>query len=72
MEFRLKSTKENSWACWRIRLRKNNHGRCILRLIDPTSGNVTFNYDDFLKLEGEDLLNARQKMQAIFQIRIHH
>ena len=46
---------------------KSTTGKCILRLTEPTSGEVILDGEDFTKLKGEDLTRARQKMKLIFQ-----
>ena len=46
---------------------KSTTGRAILRLIEPTSGSVTFDGKDVLTLGREDLRHLRRKMQIIFQ-----
>ena len=46
---------------------KSTTGKCVLRLIEPTSGSVTLDGEDFLALSGQDLTNARHKMTLIFQ-----
>lgn len=46
---------------------KSTTGKCILRLTEPTSGEVILDGQDFTKLKGEDLTRARQKMKLIFQ-----
>ena len=46
---------------------KSTTGKCILRLIEPTSGDVTLDGIDFTSLKGEDLTRARQKIKLIFQ-----
>ena len=46
---------------------KTTTGRCILRLIEPSSGDVIFNGTDVLKLSRGDLRRARRDMQIVFQ-----
>ncbi len=46
---------------------KTTVGRSMLRLIEPTSGNVTFDGQDVLKLRGAELKQMRRNMQIIFQ-----
>jgi len=46
---------------------KTTLGRCILRLIEPTSGSVTFDGKPVLRLAGEELRKLRRDMQIIFQ-----
>jgi oligopeptide/dipeptide ABC transporter ATP-binding protein len=46
---------------------KSTTGRCILRLIEPTSGEVRFEGDDLLALDGGALRRKRRQMQIIFQ-----
>ena len=46
---------------------KSTAGRCILRLIEPTSGEVIFNGRNILKLNRRELKKARNDMQIIFQ-----
>jgi peptide/nickel transport system ATP-binding protein/oligopeptide transport system ATP-binding protein len=46
---------------------KTTVGRTMLRLIEPTSGSVTFNGVDVLKLRGKELKEMRRNMQIIFQ-----
>jgi oligopeptide/dipeptide ABC transporter ATP-binding protein len=46
---------------------KTTVGRSILRLIEPTSGDVTFNGQNLLGLEREELRKARASLQIIFQ-----
>jgi oligopeptide/dipeptide ABC transporter ATP-binding protein len=45
---------------------KSTVGRCILRLIEPTSGEVYFKGRNILDLNGDDR-DLRKKMQIIFQ-----
>jgi oligopeptide transport system ATP-binding protein len=46
---------------------KTTTGRCILRLIEPTSGEVRFRGRDVLRLSRGDLRRARRDMQIVFQ-----
>jgi ABC-type oligopeptide transport system ATPase subunit len=46
---------------------KTTVGRSMLRLIEPTSGQVTFDGQNVLKLSGSGLKQMRRDMQIIFQ-----
>ncbi len=46
---------------------KTTLGRAILRLVDPTSGTVTFDGVDVAQLHGERLRVARRRFQMVFQ-----
>jgi len=46
---------------------KTTVGRAILRLIEPTAGQVRFNGQDLLSLERETLRRVRASLQIIFQ-----
>jgi ABC-type oligopeptide transport system ATPase subunit len=46
---------------------KTTTGRCILRLIEPTSGEVRFNGEDVLAFSRSRLRAARRDMQIVFQ-----
>src|ERR687894_446272 len=46
---------------------KSTVGRCLLRLIEPTRGEVRFRDTDVLGLSGKDLRALRREMQIIFQ-----
>ncbi len=46
---------------------KSTLGRCILRLIEPTSGEVYFDGKSVLNLDAGELRRIRRKMQIIFQ-----
>jgi oligopeptide/dipeptide ABC transporter ATP-binding protein len=46
---------------------KTTVGRCILRLIEPTSGRVRFDGEDVLSLSPKQLRNLRRRYQLIFQ-----
>jgi ABC-type oligopeptide transport system ATPase subunit len=46
---------------------KTTAGRCILRLIEPSAGEVLFDGRDVLKLSRGDLRRTRRDMQIVFQ-----
>ena len=46
---------------------KSTVGRCLLRLIEPTRGEISFEGRDVLALGGADLRKLRREMQIIFQ-----
>ena len=46
---------------------KSTLGRCLIRLLDPTSGKITFYNQDITNVKGEELRNLRKKLQIIFQ-----
>ena len=46
---------------------KSTTGRCILRLIDPTSGSVWFQGVDVAKAKSADMREMRSKLQIVFQ-----
>jgi ABC-type oligopeptide transport system ATPase subunit len=46
---------------------KTTTGRCILRLVEPTSGAVRFRGDDVLAFSRRRLRQARREMQIVFQ-----
>jgi oligopeptide transport system ATP-binding protein len=46
---------------------KTTTGRCILRLIEPTSGEVRFRNEDVLAYSKQRLREARRQMQIVFQ-----
>ena len=46
---------------------KSTTGRSILRLIEPTAGEVRFAGKDVTKLSQNELRQMRQQMQIIFQ-----
>ena len=46
---------------------KSTLGRCVLRLIEPSSGEIFFNGENVLAMKQEELRRIRRKMQIIFQ-----
>ena len=46
---------------------KTTTGRCILKLYEPTAGEVLFEGKDMAKLRGSELRDMRRKAQMIFQ-----
>jgi len=46
---------------------KSTTGRCIIRLLEPTDGQVIFEGKDILELSTKELRNMRKDMQIIFQ-----
>ena len=46
---------------------KTTTGRCILRLVEPTSGTVRFKGEDVLAFNAARLRQARRDMQIVFQ-----
>jgi ABC-type oligopeptide transport system ATPase subunit len=46
---------------------KTTTGRCILRLIEPTSGEVRFKGEDVLQFSRSRMRQARRDMQIVFQ-----
>jgi len=46
---------------------KTTLGRCLLRLIEPESGELWFNGEDLLALSGSEMRQRRKRMQMIFQ-----
>ena len=46
---------------------KSTIGRCILRLLDPTEGQIWFRGQDITKMSQKGLRPLRKKMQVIFQ-----
>jgi oligopeptide/dipeptide ABC transporter ATP-binding protein len=46
---------------------KSTTGRCIMRLIEPTSGSVRFDGTDLLAASGSALRELRGKIQIVFQ-----
>ena len=46
---------------------KSTAGRCLLRLIEPTKGEITFDGHDVTSLSKRELRELRREMQIIFQ-----
>jgi oligopeptide/dipeptide ABC transporter ATP-binding protein len=46
---------------------KSTLGRCILRLLEPTEGEITFQGKDLLRLSQREMREMRRHMQIIFQ-----
>jgi oligopeptide transport system ATP-binding protein len=46
---------------------KSTTGRCIIRLIEPSSGSVTLNGRDVASLRGRELKDFRRQAQIVFQ-----
>src|SRR5437870_10360294 len=46
---------------------KSTVGRCVLRLVEPTSGSVRFEGVDLLGLGNRELRRYRERMQIVFQ-----
>jgi oligopeptide/dipeptide ABC transporter ATP-binding protein len=46
---------------------KSTLGRTLLRLVEPTSGEISFDGRDITRLHGGDLKKARREMQIVFQ-----
>lgn len=46
---------------------KTTLGRCVLRLIEPDAGTITYEGTDLTKLSKQELKKLRQSMQIVFQ-----
>jgi len=46
---------------------KTTAGKCILRLYQPTSGEVVFEGRDLVKVKGDALRHVRKRLQMVFQ-----
>lgn len=46
---------------------KTTVGRCLLRLIEPTSGEIRFDGQDLLKLSKGEMRTLRRRLQIVFQ-----
>jgi len=46
---------------------KTTVGRCILRLIEPTAGEILFEGEDIARIDDKQMIKLRPKMQIVFQ-----
>jgi oligopeptide transport system ATP-binding protein len=46
---------------------KSTTARCVMRLIEPSAGEIVFDGQDMVSLHGSDLRAVRRKMQIVFQ-----
>jgi peptide/nickel transport system ATP-binding protein len=46
---------------------KSTTGRCVIRLIEPTAGEVLFDGRNILQMNRKELVKARTEMQIVFQ-----
>src|SRR5437762_13474915 len=46
---------------------KSTAGRCLLRLIEPTAGEITFGDRDVTRMGKRELRELRREMQIVFQ-----
>jgi oligopeptide/dipeptide ABC transporter ATP-binding protein len=46
---------------------KTTVAKCIMKLISPTSGSITFDGKEITHLKGKDLLEYRKKVQVVYQ-----
>lgn len=46
---------------------KSTTGRCLLRLLEPTAGEVWFRGQDLTKLTGKEMRKMRSQLQIVFQ-----
>jgi len=46
---------------------KSTTGRCLIRLLEPTAGSITFDGKDVLALRGKQLQAYRREVQFVFQ-----
>jgi oligopeptide/dipeptide ABC transporter ATP-binding protein len=46
---------------------KSTMARCVMRLLDPTGGRITFDGQDITNIKGNDLFKVRREMMMVFQ-----
>ena len=46
---------------------KSTMARCVMRLLDPTGGKITFDGQDITNIKGDDLFKVRREMMMVFQ-----
>ncbi len=46
---------------------KSTLGRCIVRLYEPTGGNIIYDGEDITRISQKEMLNYRKRLQMIFQ-----
>ena len=46
---------------------KTTIAKCVLRLVEPTSGRILFEGEDLSKMKGRNLKRVRRHLQAVFQ-----
>ena len=46
---------------------KSTMARCVMRLLEPTGGNITFDGQDITRIRGNKLMDVRRKMMMVFQ-----
>ncbi|HEV8154784.1 MAG TPA: oligopeptide/dipeptide ABC transporter ATP-binding protein [Gaiellales bacterium] len=46
---------------------KSTMARCVMRLLDPTGGKITFDGQDITSIKGGDLFKVRREMMMVFQ-----
>ncbi|HWG82473.1 MAG TPA: dipeptide/oligopeptide/nickel ABC transporter ATP-binding protein, partial [Gaiellales bacterium] len=46
---------------------KSTMARCVMRLLNPTGGKITFDGQDITAIKGNDLFKVRREMMMVFQ-----
>jgi oligopeptide/dipeptide ABC transporter ATP-binding protein len=46
---------------------KSTMARCVMRLLDPTGGKITFDGQDITHIKGNDLMRVRRELMMVFQ-----